>query len=51
MKIWSIEKTQDLIREINTIEYSLKRTPQIGMFILNNFIELSAKFSCDLEKK
>tara|TARA_Y100000741_G_scaffold343737_1_gene307780 strand:+ start:274 stop:1248 length:975 start_codon:yes stop_codon:yes gene_type:complete len=38
MKIWSIEKTQDLIREINTIEYSLKRTPQIGMFILNNFI-------------
>ncbi len=38
MKIWSLENTQDLIRQINSIEYSLKKTPQIGMFILNNFI-------------
>ena len=25
MKIWSLENTQDLIRQINNIEYSLKK--------------------------
>ena len=38
MKIWTLQRTQKLIDQINQIELSLKKTPQISIFILNNFI-------------
>ncbi len=38
MKIWSHKKTLNLINQINKIELLIKKTPQLSIFILNDFI-------------
>ena len=43
MKIWSYDKIQDLINQINKIEILLKKTPELSIYILNNFIFKNVK--------
>ena len=38
MKIWSYERILKLINQINKIELILKRSPQISLYVLNDFI-------------
>ena len=38
MKIWSYEKVLNLIYQINKLEFTLKKRPQLSVTILNNFI-------------
>tara|TARA_Y100001936_G_scaffold223984_1_gene241222 strand:+ start:68 stop:1057 length:990 start_codon:yes stop_codon:yes gene_type:complete len=38
MKIWSHQKILKLINQINKIELMLKKSPQISLYVLNNFI-------------
>ncbi len=38
MKIWSYEKNLQLINRINKIEYLIKKTPELSVYIINNFI-------------
>ena len=42
MKIWPYEKILKLINQINNVELTLKKSPELSLYILNNFILQSA---------